>query len=75
MAHQIRLFIPSMKCNGCISAVKKILTEEAGGFQFDINPTMKQVEVNYDLSIPLLIASLSSKGFEATEIHADNEVC
>ena len=62
-----------MKCNGCVSAIKKVLTKEPGVTQFDINLTMKQVEVNYELSAPLLIAVFSSAGFEATEVFVEQK--
>lgn len=68
MSKNIRLSIPGMKCNGCVSAIKTALSDEIGVTRADVELETRTalVEMNSELSV--LLGALKTAGFDATEV-------
>ncbi len=68
MSHELKLSIPGMKCNGCVSAIEKALATETGIEQLTISLENKVAHINTKIPANELIDKLKSAGFEASEI-------
>jgi len=68
MSKDIRLSIPGMKCNGCVSAIEKALSSEIGVISADVDLDTKTARVEADSELSVLLAALKSAGFDATEV-------
>ena len=77
MSKQIRLSIPAMKCNGCVTAIEKAIQEATsdaiGVASAKVDLQTKTASVETDVAALVLIDALKSAGFAATEVMADNE--
>ncbi len=68
MSHEIKLAIPSMMCNGCVSTISKALDAQAQVISAKVDLPTKTVSVETDTSAAVLIDALKAAGYEATEI-------
>ena len=60
-----RLFIPTMKCGGCVSSVEKALLETgATNIRFDLE--VKTADFDSDQDLQALIAAVKDAGYAAT---------
>ena len=77
MSKEIRLSIPAMKCNGCVTAIEKALQEamsdEIGIDRAKVELQTKMASVETDVAASVLIDALKSAGFDATEVAADSK--
>ncbi len=72
MSQNIRLSIPGMKCNGCVSAIEKALSDDIGVTSAKVKLETKTASIETDTELPVLLAALKNAGFEATEMAADH---
>ncbi|NOX68970.1 MAG: heavy-metal-associated domain-containing protein [Gammaproteobacteria bacterium] len=72
MSQNIRLSIPGMKCNGCVSAIEKALSDDIGVTSATVELETKTASIETDTELPVLLAALKNAGFEATEMAADH---
>ena len=68
MSKDIRLSIPGMKCNGCVSAIEKALSGEIGVISADVDLETKTALVETDTELSVLLSALKAAGFDATEV-------
>jgi copper chaperone CopZ len=77
MSNEIRLSIPTMKCNGCVSAIEKAIQEavsdEIGIDRMKVDLETKTASVEAEVAASVLIDALEFAGFGATELAADGE--
>lgn len=73
MSQNIRLSIPGMKCNGCVSAIEKALSDDIGVTSAEVELETKTASIETDAELPVLLAALKNAGFEATEMAADHK--
>ena len=77
MSKEIRLSIPTMKCNGCVAAIEMAIQEavsaEIGVDQVKVDLETKTASVEAEVAASVLIDALESAGFDATEVAADGE--
>ena len=68
MSKDIHFSIPGMKCNGCVSTIKKALSEEIGVRKADVDLQTKTALVETDTELSVLLSALKAAGFDATEV-------
>jgi copper chaperone CopZ len=68
MSNKIKLSIPGMKCNGCVSAIEKALADEPGVIQSEVDLATKTALVESDVSLSVLSDAIKTAGFDATEL-------
>jgi len=68
MSNKIKLSIPGMKCNGCMSAIEKALADEPGVIQSEVDLATKTALVESDVSLAALSDAIKAAGFDATEL-------
>ena len=77
MSKEIRLSIPTMKCNGCVAAIEKAIqaavSYEIGIDRVKVDLETKTASVEAEVLASVLIDVLESAGFDATEVAADGE--
>jgi len=77
MSKEIRLSIPTMKCNGCVAAIEKAIqaavSDEIGIDRVKVDLETKTASVEAEVLASVLIDVLESAGFDATEVAADGE--
>ena len=77
MSKEIRLSIPTMKCNGCVAAIEKAIqaavSDEIGIDRVKVDLETKTASVEAEVLASVLIDALESAGFDATEVAADGE--
>ena len=77
MSKEIRLSIPTMKCNGCVAAIEKAIqaavSDEIGIDRVKVDLETKTASVEAEVVASVLIDALESAGFDATEVVADGE--
>ena len=77
MSKEIRLSIPTMKCNGCVTAIEKAIqaavSDEIGMDRVKVDLETKTASVEAEVLASVLIDALESAGFDATEVAADVE--
>ncbi len=67
MSNKIKLSIPGMKCNGCVSAIEKALADEPGVIQSEVDLATKTALVESDVPFSVLSGVIKAAGFDATE--------
>ena len=67
----IRLSIPAMKCNGCVTTIEKALNSETGVNKVTVDLETKSASVETDVTLDVLVSTLKSAGFDATEISSE----
>ena len=73
MSNTIKLSIPGMKCNGCVSAVEKALSEQAGVIKSEVDLASKSALIESDTSLVALLDAIKAAGFDATELAATDQ--
>jgi copper chaperone CopZ len=77
MSKEIRLSIPTMKCNGCVAAIEKaiqeVVSDEIGIDRVTVDLETKTASVEAGVVASVLIGALESAGFDAAEVSADVE--
>jgi copper chaperone CopZ len=77
MSKEIRLSIPAMKCDGCVTSVRKAIqdatSDEIGVARVIVDLETKTASVETDIAAPVLIDALKSAGFDATEVAVDSK--
>ena len=73
MSKLIKLSIPGMKCNGCVSAIEKALGEQSGVITSEVDLASKSASVESDASLPDLLDAIKAAGFEASELAATDQ--
>jgi copper chaperone CopZ len=77
MSKEIRLSIPTMKCNGCVAAIEKAIqaavSDEIGIDRVKVDLETKTASVEAEVLASVLIEALESAGFDGTEVAADGE--
>ncbi len=68
MKQTIRLAIPGIKCNGCVAAIGKALSDESGVIKSEVDLETKTATIESNVSLTVLIDAVKSAGFEATEL-------
>jgi len=68
----IRLAIPGIKCNGCVSAIENALGGETGVIKSEVDLETKTAMVESNVSSAVLIDTIKVAGFEATELVGDD---
>ncbi len=72
MSSEIRLSIPGMKCNGCVTAIEAALSTEIGVARAQVELETKTAVVETDSDLSVLLGALKAAGFDAQEITAGN---
>lgn len=70
MVQPIQLSVPSMKCDGCATAIADALKASAFVQVIEVTLENKEVSVSADASSATIIKLLASAGFEAQQITA-----
>ncbi len=70
--NKIKLFIPTMKCNGCVATIEKALNDEVGITTVTIDLAAKTVILDADLTGENIINLVKSAGYESTVITPEN---
>lgn len=73
MNQTIRLSIPDMKCNGCVSAIENALSEESGVQEATVDLATKSATVMATVPLSILIDVIKTAGFTATELPAEEQ--
>jgi len=73
MSNTIKLSIPGMKCNGCVSAIEKALGEQAGVIKSEVDLASKSALIESDASLVALLDAIKAAGFDATELAATDQ--
>ena len=73
MSNTIKLSIPGMKCNGCVSAVEKALGDQAGVIKSEVDLVSKSALIESDASLVGLLDAIKAAGFDATEMAATDQ--
>ena len=73
MSNTIKLSIPGMKCNGCVSAVEKALGDQAGVIKSEVDLASKSALIESDASLVALVDAIKAAGFDATELAATDQ--
>ena len=73
MSNTIKLSIPGMKCNGCVSAIEKALGEQAGVIKSEVDLVSKSALIESDASLVGLLDAIKAAGFDATEMAATDQ--
>ena len=68
MKQIIRLAIPGIKCNGCVSAIEKSLSNETGVITSEVDLETKTATVESTVPPVVLIDAVKTAGFDATEL-------
>lgn len=68
MSNTIKLSIPGMKCGGCVSAIEKVLDNEAGVIKSEVDLASKSALIESDTSLGIVVAAIKAAGFDATEL-------
>ena len=75
MSKEIRLSIPTMKCNGCVAAIEMAIQEavsaEIGVDRVKVDLETKVAWVETVVAASVLIDALKLAGFDATELADD----
>lgn len=72
MSQNIRLSIPGMKCNGCVSAIEKALSDDIGVTSAEVELETKTASIETETELSVLLSALKNAGFDATEMAADH---
>ncbi|MGL5392194.1 MAG: cation transporter, partial [Shewanella sp.] len=64
---QIRLYVPDMRCAGCVAKIEKVFAAQQA-VEARVNLADKQVTVNGHISLDASVAVLASVGFTAQPI-------
>lgn len=72
MNHIIRLAIPGIKCNGCVTAIEQALSNEAGVIKSEVDLETKSAVVESNAAVTVLIDAIKAAGFDATESVSDD---
>ena len=73
MSNIIKLSIPGMKCNGCVSAIEKALGDQAGVIKSEVDLASKSALIESDTSLATLVDAIKTAGFDATELAATDQ--
>ena len=73
MSNTIKLSIPGMKCNGCVSAIEKALGEQAGVIKSEVDLASKSALIESDTPLVDLLDAIKIAGFDATELAATDQ--
>ena len=68
MSNTVKLSIPGMKCNGCVSAIEKALGEQVGVIKSEVDLETKTAVVESDVPLAVLSEAIKVAGFDATEL-------
>jgi len=68
MKQIIRLAIPGIKCNGCVTAIEKALGDETGVINSEVDLETKTATIESSVSLAVLVDTIKTAGFEATEL-------
>ncbi len=68
MSNTIKLSIPGMKCNGCVSAIEKALGDQTGVIRSEVDLETKTALVESDVPLAVLSGAIKAAGFDATEL-------
>jgi copper chaperone CopZ len=72
MSNEVRLSIPGMKCNGCVTAIEKALNLDIGVTTAKVDLDSKTAVVESDSDLSVLLGALKAAGFDAQEIAAED---
>jgi copper chaperone CopZ len=72
MKHIIRLAIPGIKCNGCVTAIEKALGGESGVIKSEVDLQTKSATIESNVSLAVLVDTINTAGFEATELVSED---
>ena len=67
MSNTIRLSIPGMKCGGCVSAIEKALSDQAGVVSSQVDLATKTALVESDIAFDVLRDVVKAAGFDSTD--------
>lgn len=70
MSKLIRLAIPGMKCGACATTVEDALNAETGVVRTEVDLETKTARVDADVPPSVLIDTVKSVGYDATELTA-----
>ena len=73
MSDTVKLSIPGMKCNGCVSAIEKALGDQAGVIKSEVDLASKSASIEYDNSLVVLLDAIKAAGFDATELATSDQ--
>ena len=73
MSDTVKLSIPGMKCNGCVSAIEKALGDQAGVIKSEVDLASKSASIEYDNSLVVLLDAIKVAGFDATELATSDQ--
>ena len=68
MKQTIRLAIPGIKCNGCVTAIEKALGDESGVIKSEVDLETKIATIESSVSLAVLVDAIKAAGFVATEL-------
>jgi copper chaperone CopZ len=72
MKKTIRLAIPGIKCNGCVTAIEKALGDESGVIKSEVDLETKIATVESNVSLAVLVDTIKTAGFDATELVSED---
>ena len=72
MKQIIRLAIPGIKCNGCVTAIENALGGETGVIKSEVDLETKTATIESNVSLAVLVNAVKSAGFEATELLSED---
>jgi len=67
MTKIFQLSIPTIKCNGCVTAIKTALDNNDAVIKSEVNLETKSAIIEAKLTLSKLIAVIKASGFVATE--------
>ena len=73
MKQTIRLAIPGMKCDGCVTAIEAALSSESGVIKSAVDLATKSAAVETNVSLAVLVDVIKAAGFEATELVSEDK--
>jgi len=72
MKQTIRLAIPGIKCNGCVTAIEKVLVGETGVIKTEVDLETKTARIESNVSLAVLVDAIKSAGFDTTELLSED---
>jgi len=72
MKQTIKLAIPGIKCNGCVTAIQKTLGDESGVIKCEVDLETKTATVESNVSLAVLVDAIKAAGFDATELVSED---
>ena len=68
MKQIIRLAIPGIECNGCVTAIENALSDDAGVIKSEVDLETKTATIESNVSLAALVDAVKTAGFDATEL-------